>query len=153
MQLVLQASCLTWDQLSEIRSPPEELLHASLFDEVEFPPADCYYDPKLLFDHINEVLLEIYKCHFCSPPRLAFTKRKIRSGPLAELVLDGIMTEAEFYLLPTTEKRTLDQLVSKDVANCRSWLDVRLDTEQIVIEISQDVLEESILDILLEFHT
>ncbi|KAI3468725.1 hypothetical protein Pfo_025388 [Paulownia fortunei] len=153
VHLVLQASCLNWDQLSEIRSLPEELLHASLFDEVEFLPTDCYFDPKLLFDHINEVLLEIYQCHFCSPPWLAFRKPKIRPAPLAELVLDEIMTEADFYLLPWTEKRTLDQLVSKDVADCRSWLDVRLDTEQIVNEISEDVLEESILDILLEFIT
>ncbi|KAL0331273.1 UNVERIFIED_CONTAM: hypothetical protein Sangu_1672800 [Sesamum angustifolium] len=153
VHLVLQTSCLDWDQLSEISCLPEELLDESLFDEVEFLPPDCYFDPKLLFDHINEVLLEIYQSHFCSPPWLAFTKPKIRSVPLAQLVLDEIMTEADFYLLPRTEKRTLDQLVSKDVAACRSWLDVQLDTEQIMIDVSEDVLEESILDMLLEFHT
>ncbi|KAK6158204.1 hypothetical protein DH2020_005518 [Rehmannia glutinosa] len=145
---VLQASCLNWDQLSRIKFPPEELLDASLFDEVEFLLIDCYFDPKLLFDRINEVLLEIYRFHFCSPPWPAFAKPKIGSMPLAELVLDEIMTEADFYLLPRTEKRTLDQLVSKDVADCRSWLDVRLDTERIVTEISEDFVEESILDIL-----
>ncbi|KAL0393560.1 UNVERIFIED_CONTAM: hypothetical protein Slati_4322200 [Sesamum latifolium] len=153
VHLVLQTSCLDWDQLSEISCLPEDLLDESLFDEVEFLPPDCYFDPKLLFDHMNEVLLEIHQSHFCSPPWLAFTKPKIRSVPLAQLVLDEIMTEADFYLLPRTEKRTLDQLVSKDVAACRSWLDVRLDTEQIVIDVSEDVLEESILDMLLEFHT
>ncbi|XP_011080944.1 uncharacterized protein LOC105164082 isoform X1 [Sesamum indicum] len=153
VHLVLQTSCLDWDQLSEISCLPEELLDESLFDEVEFLPPDCYFDPKLLFDHMNEVLQGIYQSHFCSPPWLAFTKPKIKSVPLAQLVLDEIMTEADFYLLPRTEKRTMDQLVSKDVAACRSWLDVRLDTEQIVIDVSEDVLEESILDMLLEFHT
>ncbi|KAK6137478.1 hypothetical protein DH2020_028783 [Rehmannia glutinosa] len=152
---VLQASCLNWDQLSRIKFPPEELLDASLYDEVEFLLTDCYFDPKLLFDRINEVLLELYQSHFCSPPWPAYVKPKIRSSPLGELVLDEIMTGADFYLLPRTEKRTLDQLVSKDVADCRSWLDVRFDTERIVTEISEDFMEESILDILvilLEFH-
>ncbi|KAL7122995.1 hypothetical protein ACP275_01G078900 [Erythranthe tilingii] len=149
---VLEASCLNWEHLSEIESPPEELLEPSIFEEVEFLHNDCYFDPKLLFDHMNEVLLHIYRCHFCPSPWLAFVKPRTRSEPLAETVLDEVMTEAEFYLLPRTEKRTLDQLVSKDVADCRSWLDVRFDKEQIVSELSEDLLEESILDILVEFR-
>ncbi|KAL8543618.1 hypothetical protein ACS0TY_004260 [Phlomoides rotata] len=152
VQLVVQASNLNWDQLSQVSYPPEELLHESVFDEVELPPLDCYYDPKLLFDHINELLMEICECHCCSPYWLPLiTIPRIMSTPLAEVVLDEIMSEADFYLLPMTEKRTLDQLVSKDVEKCRSWLDVRLDTERIVIDISEDVLVESILDIVLEF--
>lgn len=153
VQLVMEASSLNWNQLLEMRYLPEELLHESLFDEVELPPLDCYYDPKLLFDHINEVLLEIYNCHFFSPLSLASPAPKIRSTPLAEVVLDEILEEADFFLLPTTEKRTLDQLVSKDVVRSRSWLDVRTDTEHLVNEVSEAVMEESVLDILLEFHT
>ncbi|XP_057800076.1 uncharacterized protein LOC131015672 isoform X2 [Salvia miltiorrhiza] len=149
---VMEASSLDWDHLSEIRSPPQELLHESLFDEVELPPLDCYYDPKLLFDHINEVLLQIYKCHFCSPPWLASaTPKTTRSAPLAEVVLDEILAEADYFLLPTTERRSLDELVSKD-AKCGSWLDVRVDTEHVVFQVSEAVLEESLLDTLLELH-
>ncbi|PIM98349.1 hypothetical protein CDL12_29171 [Handroanthus impetiginosus] len=153
VDLILQTASLTWDQLSEIESLPDKLLDSSLLDEVEFLFTDCYFDPKLLFDRINEVLLEIYQSHFCSPPWLASVKPRIRYTPLAELVVDEIMTQAEFYLLRRTERRTLDQLVSKDVAECRSWLDVRFDTERIMIDVSEDVLEESLLEILLEFHT
>lgn len=157
VHLVLQASCLNWDQLSEIRSLPEEeeeeLIHPSLFDE-EFMPSDCYFDPKLVFDHMNEVLLHMHKRHFSSPPWLvAFQKPKIGDESLAEALLDEIMREAEFYLLPSTKKRTLDQIVSKDVADCRLWLDVRFDTEEIVVQVSDDVLEESLLDILIDFLT
>ncbi|XP_073302975.1 uncharacterized protein [Primulina huaijiensis] len=36
VHLVLQASCMNWDHLSEIGRLPEELIHASLFDELEF---------------------------------------------------------------------------------------------------------------------
>ncbi|KAH6783295.1 hypothetical protein C2S52_008254 [Perilla frutescens var. hirtella] len=154
VQSVIEASCLNWDHLSEITTPPEELLllHESLFDEVELPSLDFCYDPKLLFDHINEVLTEIYKRQFCSPPWLqvsATPKTRPAEPPLAELVVDEILAEAEFFLLATTERRTLEQIVSKDVVNCRWWLDVRLDMEHIVVEISEAVLEES----LLEFNT
>ncbi|KAG8374977.1 hypothetical protein BUALT_Bualt10G0051700 [Buddleja alternifolia] len=157
VHLVFQASCLNWDNILEMietRPLPEELLHASLFDElIEFlAPTYCYFDAKLLFDHMNEVLQEIYQSHFCLPPWLAFVKPRIQSVPLEEVVLDEIMNEADFYLLPQTEKRTLDQLVSKDMADCRSWLDVRHDTEQIVIDISEDLVDRSILDVLLELH-
>ncbi|XP_042036124.1 uncharacterized protein LOC121782381 isoform X2 [Salvia splendens] len=146
VQLVMDASSLDWDHLSEIRSQPEQLLiHESLFEEVELPPLGCYYDPKLLFDRINQLLLEMYECHHCSPLPVPL---KARPGPLAETVLDEILAEADHFLLPTTEGRSLDEIVSEG-AKCEPWLDdVRLDTERIVVEISEAILEEA----LLEFH-
>ncbi|XP_075505899.1 uncharacterized protein LOC142542885 isoform X2 [Primulina tabacum] len=153
VHLVLQASCMNWDHLSEIGPLPEELIHASLFDELEFPLINPNLNPKLLFDHINEVLLEIYQWNFSSPPWLTFIKPKITSLPLEEVVFDEIMKEADFYVLPQTKKRNLNQTVSKDIANSRMWLDARLDTEQIVIQVSEYFIEEFLLDVLLEFHT
>ncbi|GER33064.1 hypothetical protein STAS_09169 [Striga asiatica] len=150
---VLEASCLDWDQLSEIASTHEEILDSFLFYEVEFSPVDGYFDPKLLFDRINEILVDIYEFHFCSPPWPSFVKPKIKPGPLAELVLDEVMKGADFFLLPRTERRTLDQLVSKDVAKCGSWIDIRVDTEELVNEISEEYVEECMLDVLLEFYT
>ncbi|KAL1532724.1 hypothetical protein AAHA92_32697 [Salvia divinorum] len=149
VQLVMEASSLDWDHLSEIRSQPEQMLiHESLFDEVELPPLGCYNDLKLLFDRINQVLLEMYKCHLC-PPLSGPALPKARSGPLAEAVLDEIFAEADYFLPPTSERRSLDEIVSEG-AKCGTWLDdVRLDTERIVVEISEAILEES----LLEFHT
>ncbi|KAG6391109.1 hypothetical protein SASPL_148858 [Salvia splendens] len=146
VQLVMDASSLDWEHLSEIRPQPElQLIHESLFDEVELPPLGCYYDPKLLFDRINQLLLEMYECHHCSPLPVPL---KARSGPLAEAVLDEILAEAVYFILPTSERRSLDEIVSEG-AKCGPWLDdVRLDTERIVAEISEAILEEA----LLEFH-
>ncbi|XP_075508571.1 uncharacterized protein LOC142545331 [Primulina tabacum] len=151
VHLVLQASYLNWDHLSAMKPPHQEVLDPSLFDEVEFLPVDSTTDPKLFFDHINEVLLQIYLCHFYFPPSMAFVKPKMVHFPLAEAVLSEIMREADFYQLPQSQKRTLDQIISNDVTNSRSWLDIRLDTKQIVNDVSEEVLEESILDIILEF--
>lgn len=146
VHLVLQASCLNWEDLS-MKPPHQELLDPSLFDNVEFLPVDSTTDPKLLFDHINEVLLQMYPCHFYFPPSPTFIKPKMAHVPLVEAVLYEIMREADFYLLPQTEKRTLNQVISKDVA----WLDIRLDTEQIVDDVSEQVMEDSVLDTILEF--
>ncbi|KAL0371788.1 UNVERIFIED_CONTAM: hypothetical protein Scaly_0860400 [Sesamum calycinum] len=153
VHFVLQASCLTWDQLSEIQPLSEELLNPSLYEEIDFHPSNAHFDPKLLFDHINEVLIQIHRFLLCSPPLLSFLKPRITSMPLEEVVLDQIMKEAEFYLLPWTEETTLDELIGKDIADSRTWLDVRIETEHIMIHISEEVMEELILDTLLEFKT
>ncbi|KAK4400801.1 hypothetical protein Sango_1186200 [Sesamum angolense] len=113
VHFVLQASCLTWDQLSEIQPLSEELLNPSLYEEIDFHPSNAHFDPKLLFDHINEVLIQIHRFLLCSPPLLSFLKLRITSMPLEEVVLDQIMKEAEFYLLPWTEETTLDELIGK----------------------------------------
>ncbi|XP_073133001.1 uncharacterized protein [Henckelia pumila] len=151
VHLVLQASCLNWDHLSAMKPSHQELLDPSLFDEVEFLPVDSTTDPKLLFDLINEVLVQMCQCHFHFLPSMDFVKPKMVHFPLVEAVLHEIMREADFYLLPRTEKRTFNQVISKDVENSRSWLDIRLDAEQIVHDVSEEVLEESVLDIILEF--
>ncbi|XP_042025037.1 uncharacterized protein LOC121772120 isoform X1 [Salvia splendens] len=150
VQLVIEASSLDWDHLSEIISQPEHmLLHESLFDEIELPPLGCYYDPKLLFDRINEVLLEIYKCHLCSPP---FAPPKTRSVPLAEVVLDEILAEADYFLLPSRDRRSLDEIVLRD-AKCGPWLDdIRFDKERVVVDISEALMEGFLLDTLLQFY-
>ncbi|KZV16100.1 hypothetical protein F511_24893 [Dorcoceras hygrometricum] len=153
VHLVLQASRMNWDHASEISPLPEELIHASLFDELEFPLIDPHLYPRLLFDHINEVLLEICEWNFSTPAWLTSIKPKIMSLPLEEVVLDEIMKEADFYVLPQTETRTLNQIVSKDISNSRMWLDARFETEQVVNQVSGDIIEELILNVLLEFHT
>ncbi|XP_011072783.1 uncharacterized protein LOC105157938 isoform X1 [Sesamum indicum] len=153
VHFVLQASCLTWDQLSEIQPLSEELLNPSLYDEIDFHPSDAHFDPKLLFDHINEVLVQIHRSLLCSPPLLSFRKPRITSLPLEEVVLDQIMKEAEFYLLPWTEETTLEEHIAKDIADSKTWLDVRIETEHIMIHISEEVVEELITDTLLQFRT
>ncbi|KAL0408201.1 UNVERIFIED_CONTAM: hypothetical protein Sradi_1754500 [Sesamum radiatum] len=153
VHFVLQASCLTWDHLSEIQPLSEELLNPSLYDEIDFHPSDAHFDAKLLFDHINEVLIQIRRSLLCSSLPLSFLKPRITSMPLEEVVLDQIMKEAEFYLLPWTEETTLDELIAKGIPDSRTWLDVRIETEHIMIHISEEVVEELIMDAVLEFKT
>ncbi|XP_051151338.1 uncharacterized protein LOC127265542 isoform X2 [Andrographis paniculata] len=143
---VLKASSLNWDRLSETRCGSGELLH---YDQERFLSGDCHFDTKLLFDLTNEVLLSLHRSSFRFPIRQGCVIQKFSSFSLEELVIDKIMAEAALYLLPWTEKRTVDDVVSKDVS-FGSWLDFSLGTEQITADISEDFLEECILEIVLE---
>lgn len=146
---VLEASRLCCDDLSMTRAIPEQLLNASVFDEVEFLPTESRCDPKLIFDHMNEVLLEIYQRQISSSPWLSFIKPEIRSVLSEEQVFDEVTTEVKFHLLPQLWPLTLDLLTESDMAKSKSWLDLRLDTEDIAVHISEDIMEESIVDIIL----
>ncbi|GER47743.1 phosphatidylinositolN-acetyglucosaminlytransferase subunit P-related [Striga asiatica] len=151
VQLVLQSSFLNWEQLSEIGPRPQKLLHSSLFDEIEFLTSDHHHiNHRLLFDHVNEVLLEIHRSHFSFFPWPEFFKPKKCILPLEKFVLDEIMRKtADYSLLTSTEGRTVDQLLANDVSDSRSWIDARTETEYIMIHISEDILEECVLDIIL----
>lgn len=95
------------------------------------------------------MLFEIYKCHLCSPP---FAPPKKSSTPLAEAVLDEILAEADYFLLPTRDRRSLDEIVLQD-AKCGPWLDdIRFDKERVVVDISEALMESFLLDTLLQFH-
>lgn len=153
VRLLLEASCLNWDQLSAMRPQSEHLLHPSLFDQGQFLMFDSHFDTRLLFDHVNEVLLETKRSHFVSPYWPAFAKPRICSLPLEEAVVDEIMRESEFYLLPRTQRRTLDQLLAVDFSGPRSRPDFRAKSEQIIAHVSEEILEESVLDVVLQLYS
>lgn len=144
---ILQASSLNWDTLSE------HLLHPSLFDQAQFMLSEPHFNKRLLFDHVNEVLLETQRSQLGSPYWPALVKPRIWSLPLEEAVVDEIMKEAEFYLLPRTQRRTLDQLVARDLSGSILQPDLRPETEQIIIHISEDILEDSVLDVILQLYS
>ncbi|XP_022845496.1 uncharacterized protein LOC111368478 isoform X2 [Olea europaea var. sylvestris] len=150
---VLEASRSYCNDLSMIRAIPEQLLHAYVFDEVEFLPTESRCDPKLIFDHMNEVLLEIYQRQISSSPWLSFIKPEIKSMLSEDQVFDEVTKKVKFHHLPQLGPLTLDLLTGSDMAKSGSWLDIRLDTEDIAFHISEGILEESIVDIILEFNT
>ncbi|KAL1556844.1 hypothetical protein AAHA92_12411 [Salvia divinorum] len=148
VRLILEASSLNWDQFSAMTLLSEHLLHPSLLDQAQFLQFNPHFDTKLLFDHINEVLLETQRSHFLSPYWPAFAKPRICYFPLEEAVVDEIKRDAQFNLLPQTQGRTLDQLVAEDLSGPQSWPDVRPETEQIILHIAEYILEETVLDVI-----
>ncbi|CAN4077717.1 unnamed protein product [Withania somnifera] len=144
---------LNWEELWLNRHLSEQMLDILLSDELETLTLQCHSEHKLLMDYTNEVLLEAYDSHFRFPPWLSFVRPKIWSFPLEKHLEEKVMREVRQHLIPLMEQPTINDHVENDLAKSGSWLDIRDNTEDILTQITDDVLEESILYTVLQLHT
>ncbi|KAM3321736.1 hypothetical protein P3S67_002887 [Capsicum chacoense] len=150
IQSSLHTLHLNWEELWLNRHISEQMLDAMLSDELETLALQCHSEPKLLMDYTNEVLLAAYDSHFRFPPWLSFVQPKIPSFPLEKRLVEKVMNEVRQHLIPLMEQPTLYEHVENDLAKCGSWLDIRDDTEHVLDQITDDVLEESIMHTVLQ---
>ncbi|KAK2650291.1 hypothetical protein Ddye_017780 [Dipteronia dyeriana] len=149
VKAVLQASGLNWDELCIKLLSTDELIDPSFSDEVEFVPSKFCYEQKLLFDCINEALMEICGHYFGCSPWVSFAKPYIRPVPNMENVLGEVWEGVSWHLLPLPISPTLDQTVRKDMAKSGTWMDLRYDTDTIAIEMGDDILDDLMEDTVL----
>lgn len=146
---VLQASGENWDEFYIMSNSSDPLLDPSIFDEVGLFPNQLCYDEKLIFDCINEVLMEIYGRYFGCPLGLSFAKPNIRPAPDMTNTIHEVWEGVYWYLLPLPLPRTLEQIVKKDMAKAGTWMDLRSDSETMIVEIGEaifkDLMEETML--------
>lgn len=153
IQTSLHTLLLNWEELWLNRHLSEQMLDAVLSDELETLALQCHSEPKLLMDYTNEVLLEAYDFHFRFPPWLSFYQPKILSFPPEKQLVEKVMNEVRQHLVPLMEQPTLNDYVEIDLSKSGSWIDIRDDTEDILTQITDDVLEESIMYTVLQLHT
>ncbi|KAF8395118.1 hypothetical protein HHK36_019059 [Tetracentron sinense] len=139
----------TWHSLDQPVDP-------SVFEEVEgcLPLEPDYSrheaggscDHQLLFDLINEILLEIYERSFTYCPRPLSFNSHIRPLPVGYHVLEEVWASISWYLSSRPElDQSLDYAVARDLAKGDGWMNLQFDTECEGLE-----LEELIFDDLLE---
>ncbi|EFH38790.1 hypothetical protein ARALYDRAFT_497410 [Arabidopsis lyrata subsp. lyrata] len=84
IQAVVKSSELNWEELLARSFYSEKILEQALMDDIDFCSTNLCSDKKLLFDCINEVLME-----FCGHgPWISFVKPSIRRSLLASLTFD-----------------------------------------------------------------
>lgn len=149
VKAVLQASGLNWDELCIKLLSTDQLIDPSLSDEVEFFPSKLCYEQKLLFDCINEVLMEVCGHYFGCSPWVSFAKPYIRPVPNKENVLGEVWEGVLWHLLSLPVPPTLDQTVRKDMAKSGTWMDLRYDTDTVGIEMGEAILEDLMEDTIL----
>ncbi|BBN70298.1 Protein of unknown function D [Prunus dulcis] len=128
---VMQAYGFNWDDICVKWLSSDQLIEPSLCDEVELFPNQLCYDQNLLFDCINEVLVE------------ASTDMKT--------AIHEVWTGVYWHLLPLPLPHTLDQIVTKDMSRTGTWMDLRFDTETIGVDMGEAILQELMEDTILSY--
>ncbi|XVF84610.1 hypothetical protein PTKIN_Ptkin17bG0050900 [Pterospermum kingtungense] len=145
IKAVLQASSFNWDELYIRSLSSDLLLDPLLLDEVEYSPNQLCQDQKLLFDCINEVLMEVCG-YYIGAPGVSFVKPNIRPIPDMKSTIQEVWQGVYWHLLPMPPPHNLDQIVRKDMAKTGTWMDLRLDTDCIGIEMGEAILEDLVED-------
>ena len=151
VKAVMQASGFNWDEVCIKLLSSDQLLDLSLVDEVEFFANQLCCDQKLLFDCINEVLVEVCQYYFGSSPWVSFTKPNIRPTADMKTAIHEVSKGVYWHLLQPPLPRTLDQIVRKDMARTGTWLDARFDAETIGFDMGEAILEDLMEDTILSY--
>ncbi|KAL7233250.1 hypothetical protein ACSBR1_016978 [Camellia fascicularis] len=151
VEAVLLASDLNWEEFLLRWLSSDQILDASLFDEVELFSNRSCHDQKLLFDCTNEVLQEACERYFGNSPWVSFIKHNIRPIPRRENLIHEVWEGVEWHVLPMPSPHTLEQIVRKDMAKTGTWMDLRFDVESIGIDIGEAIFEELVEDAMLSF--
>lgn len=131
----------------------EHPLDPSMFEEVGGDQQDYYGNEEvicnqlMLFDLINEVLLQVHERSFCYWPTPLTNRSTIHPLPKGSRVLEEVWAEIRWLLrsMPDSDDDDTDDAVSRDLAKNDGWMNLQLDAECVGIE-----LEELIFDDLLQ---
>ncbi|XP_015582786.1 uncharacterized protein LOC8268287 isoform X1 [Ricinus communis] len=156
---ILELSGFTKNELLGTWHSDDQPVDPSLFEEV----AGCMFlDPEcsgteegylcyhlLLFDLINEVLMETYARSYTYYPMPLSTLSHIRPMPVGYHVLEEVWTNISWYLSSIPEPdQLLDHIVSRDLAKSDGWMNLQFDSECVGLEVEDiifyDLLEEVI---------
>nr|XP_019709515.1 uncharacterized protein LOC105054875 isoform X2 [Elaeis guineensis] len=147
VRTVLEASGLSCDQFLEQWCSSEQLLDPSLFDEVEVSHSPMPDNPKLIFDCISEVLVEIHERISSGSPWMSFIKPCVRPFPLEEKFIQEVYKGIDRHL-QLQVPCTLEKTVEKDM-NVGAWMKLRFEIESVVIEMGDailgDLIEETVI--------
>ncbi|XP_045788394.1 uncharacterized protein LOC123883590 isoform X2 [Trifolium pratense] len=149
IEAVLQASGLTRDQLLMKCLSSDKILDPSMFDQVELSPNRLCHDRKLLYDCINEILMEVCCDYFGASPFVSFVNPSIKPTPNMKTVILMVSEGVCWHLLLLPPPHTLDKIVRKDMEKCGAWMDLRFEAETVGFELSDAILEELMEDTIL----
>ncbi|KAJ0265240.1 GPI-anchored adhesin-like protein [Hirschfeldia incana] len=123
----------------------DQLLEPVLISNIPFCPNQLCHDHELLFDCINEAIMEL--C--CCPPWASFVTPRTRVFSTVKSIVHDVQEAVYWHLLPLPLPHALDQIVRKDMARAGNWLDIRCEIDCIGFETSELILEELLEEVAL----
>jgi hypothetical protein len=143
----------TWYSLEQPLSPSlfkelEALLHPELEDYGEENECSCD-DHRLLFDLINDTLLEVYERSFTYFPKAFSFNHHIRPMPKGHHLLEEVWERLSSHLSLRPElDQSLDDVVARDMTKGAGWMNLQFDNECVALEL-EDLIFDELLDELI----
>lgn len=142
----------TWNSTGQPVDP-------SVFEKVEGCPLTefdiseneeaCSYNRLLMFDLINEVLIEIYDKSSSYFPVPLTCRSHISPMPVGYHVLGEVWTNTKWYLSWKPESyQSLDDAVGRDLDRGDGWMNLQFDAECVGLEI-EDMVFDDLMDEML----
>ncbi|CAL1375328.1 unnamed protein product [Linum trigynum] len=139
---ILHSAISSWDELLLRCYFSDPLLLEIVLDEVDI----CLCNDRILFEYINEVLLEAYDhCLRCSP-WLSSTKSKLRPVSVAENATREVMRCIDWDLFLHHPMETVEEIIMKDLVNSRTWKDCKGETDDIVRDTVESIMQDLIME-------
>ncbi|GAB4860161.1 hypothetical protein Ancab_011639 [Ancistrocladus abbreviatus] len=155
LELTRRDQLQTWQLL-------EQPLDPALFEETEAGcsvEAQCSskavaisrFEHKVLFDLIDEALLDIFKRSCAYYPKALSFSCQLRPLPTGYRVLKEVWLLVSRYLrrLPVLHP-SLDSAVAYDLSKCDGWMNLQMETECVAVELEDMILDELLEEIISE---
>lgn len=126
--------------------PVDQLLFVEDPETMSYDSPDICLDHRLLFDLINDVLLEIYESTIANSVRLSRYNPRVRPVPMGDHLLDEVWVKICWYLSSQQDaNHTIQHVEARDYAKDYGWMKLQWDVERV-----GSYLEGLILDVLVE---
>lgn len=154
---ILDRSGFSKNDLLDLWYSPDQPLNPSVFHAMEafWPHGDsspedefcCHH--QLLFDLINEALVQIYDTSFTYYPRALSSKCRVPPMPTNFNVLYEVWFKVrEIINMKLGSDPTVDDIVARDIWNDDHWMNLQLESECVALDLEDMLLDELLEEIL-----
>lgn len=124
----------------------DQPLNPSVLEEIEICEIS---DPHLLFDLVDEALLEIYDRSCTYFPRAISSNCRVRPIPRGTHLLNEVWAIISRYASSSSPfEQTVDHIIAGDLARDDGWMNLQCETECVALDL-EDLIFEELLDELL----
>lgn len=150
--IAVDASEIAWHSSNELFSP-------QLFEEVEarWPHTrdeltgcpDFYgcWHHQMVFDLVNEVLLEVYDVSMPYYPKPLSSSCNVRPFPLGHHIIEEVCRDIRRLVdAKADENESLDCIVARDLDHDPRWMNLQLESEFVGLDIEDMIFDELLQD-------
>lgn len=133
--------------------PVDQLLFVDdLETAIKDGSSDVYIDHRLIFDLINEVLLEIYETTVANSIRLSHYSSRIRPVPMGDHLLEEVWAKVSWHLsLQQDTNHTIEHVEAQDYEKKSGWMNLQWDAESVGNYLGDLIYDSLVDEFILDF--